>query len=91
MTPAEKYARDKTKNGKAVRPERRAAKWQCRLREYRERLNLTLRDLERATGVTNGTISNMEAGFETTLGNARAVADFFGATVYEIWPEMVKL
>lgn len=85
-TPAERAAARKPKK----HPPRRPVVWVCRVREFREKHGLSLRDVERETGITNATVYNIEIGNETTLGHARALAVFFGTTVDVLWPRRAK-
>ena len=86
MTPALKMA-----NEKALKPHKgkREAVWYCGLNEMRNKLRLTLRDVEKGTGVSNATICHMEQGADPTLSNARKVADFFGVKIDDIWPNLI--
>jgi DNA-binding XRE family transcriptional regulator len=60
--------------------------WNCKLHEMRDRLNLTLRDIESQTGVSSANLSTIEYGTDPQLTTAVAIADFFGVSVAEMWP-----
>lgn len=87
MTPAERVAREKAgrttdNDGRVVR----VVAWVCRVRERRQSLGLSFRDVEKATGIKISTVSNAEAGYDVTLDTARRLAEFFGTTVEDLWP-----
>lgn len=82
MTPAERVAKTK----KPREPGRvRPVRWVCRVRELRDGLGLTQRDVEAASGVNSATLSHVEAGHDVTLRNALALAAFFGVPVEHLW------
>lgn len=64
--------------------------WRCTLLDRRQRLNLSLRDIEGATGITSASLSTVERGSDLTLTTARKIADFFGASVEELWPSRLE-
>lgn len=83
MTPAEKAAKSKAKRKP---PFRRAVKFPDNpLRAMREKLGLSLRDVENETGVNNVTLFSAEAGCEIILTSALALARFYGLSVEGIW------
>lgn len=84
MTPAERFAAKKVRKPASTG---RKTVWVCRVRELRESLGLTLRDVERATGVSNATVCHIEQGFDPQLSTARKLAEFFGTTVEHLWPK----
>ena len=53
-----------------------------------DRLNrgLTLRQAATEIGVSVGALQRAESGFTLNPSNAKAVADFYGYEVTEIWP-----
>lgn len=58
------------------------------LREHRDRLGLTQKQLARMTGLTERTIRLLENGERTPrLSTARALADALGVSVIELFPE----
>lgn len=91
MTPAEQLAKAKTRK----RPPRRAAPtrkpvWTCRVRERRESLGLSLRDVAKGAGLSITALWQLEAGHDTMLTTATRLAHFFGCRVDELWPENAK-
>ena len=60
------------------------------LAETRVALGLAQCDVYKALGIHAVTMSRMELGAEVSLTNARAVADFFGKTVDELWPRQTE-
>lgn len=58
----------------------------CKLREYRESLRLTQREVEEGTGINNVAISRIEKGAGVHLVTARKLAAFFGCSVDDLWP-----
>lgn len=81
MSPAEKLAKRKPKSDW----KRGAQVWWCGLREIRERLGLSLREVSKATGVNLSTLSRVEHGEELTLNNAVALSKFFGVGIEALW------
>lgn len=57
------------------------------LRAMREQWGLSVRDVEKETGVTKSTIFRAEHGMEVELGHALRLARFFSKTIEEIWKE----
>jgi len=88
MTPAEKIASKKPKSTKG--DPRGARKWKCLVREYREKLSLTHRDVCTAIGMSTGFLVGVERGFDVRLTTAALLADFFGTTIQTLWPERIK-
>lgn len=87
MTPAEKIAASKPpRNGRVIRPR----VWDCKLKDARKALRLTLKDVSEATGINPGTVHLIEHGTDLHLTTARTLAAFFGKTVEALWPELVK-
>lgn len=84
LTPAEQAAREKKADGRT----RRAATTSP-IRELREKLGLSLRDVaKRIKDVSHVTIADYELGLiDPKLSVARKLARFFGKTVDELWPE----
>jgi predicted transcriptional regulator len=87
MTPAEKAA--KTKPRRNPRPGVKAV-WKCGLRKKRIDLGLSLRDVEKGTGVSAPTISRAERGDDLILSHAVALARYFGVAVEELWLTIQK-
>lgn len=58
------------------------------LKQHRDRLGLTQRQVARLAGVTERTIRLYEQGLRTPrLKTARAIADALGVSVEELFPE----
>ena len=92
MTPAELLAAGKRRerpkrNGPATPP--RKAVWAATLRARREALNLSMRDVAVAVGLSLPCYWAIEHGTDPMLTNARKLADFYGATVEELWPALL--
>ena len=88
MTPAEKLAarkpwRRQPRNGVAVR----RTVWRCRLREVRESLRISLRDVAKECGFSVSALWQVEMGGDPMLTTARKLAAFFGKSVEELWPK----
>ncbi len=86
MTPAEEIAKNKRR--KPYRCARRTqvkAVWDCRLRELREALRISVRDVAAAVGLTAPCVWGVEAGRDPQLTTARKLAAFYGKTVEELW------
>ena len=84
MTPAEKLAARKLRKDSA---QPRKVVLICRVRAARQKLRLSLRDVERETGVHNVTLCDAERGCNITLTNALRLAKFFGVSVESLWTE----
>ena len=92
MTPAEQLAASKPRqrpkrNGPAT-PSRKAV-WAATLRARRESLDLSMRDVAQAVGLSVACYFAVEHGTDPMLTTARRVADFYGATVEELWPALL--
>lgn len=88
MTPAEKLAsrRPARKRGQRARPRNRT--WPgCRLRELRESLGLSYREVSGAVGLSIAGLYEVEMGADTLLSTARRLAAFYGESVEELWGE----
>ena len=81
MTPAEQLASTKKPRGK-----RTYSAHNCNVARHRLSLGLTIRDVQVATGLSIGFISQVEHGCEISLTNARKIATFFGLSIDELWP-----
>lgn len=64
------------------------AKNNSRVREYREAKNWTSADLEKASGVSQPTISLVERGFWGSARVRAAIAKAFNKTVRETFPNV---
>ncbi len=84
MTAAERLAKVKRER-EAVGPVPVA----CRVREYRRKHGLSLRDLVEAVGgFTHESARKWEQGlYPPHLMNAYRLARFFGCQVYDLWPD----
>mgnify|MGYP001594946050 CR=1 FL=1 len=91
MTPAEKLSKTKVRRRKPQeRKARRAAVWQCKLRDFREELDLSLKDVAGACNLTITCIFQVELGSDPMLSTARKLATFYGKTIEEIWPRLAE-
>ncbi len=88
MTPAEKLA--------AKKPWRRSPRnhiatrrrvWNCRVRDTRERLRLSLDDAADGIGISKTALWQIEMGSDPMLTTASAIATFFGMEVKDLWPK----
>lgn len=83
MTPAEKVA---AKKKPRRTPEKRpAGPLKNSLRDRRQKLRLSLRDVVDATGVCLTSVCYAERGADLMLSTAVRLAKFYGSTVDEIW------
>jgi DNA-binding XRE family transcriptional regulator len=80
MSPAEKLAGEK-KAG----PSKRQPVMVCRLKDLREALKLSKRDVARAIGMSSTCYGEAERGANIVLTNALAIAKFFGLPIEKIW------
>lgn len=89
MTPAEKLAKKKqwrrAKRNGPPSPPRRAV-WKPRLRELRESLRISMRDVAAAVGLGLSSYWQIENGTDPMLTNAVRIATFFGRAVEDLWP-----
>lgn len=63
--------------------------WETTLRAVRTRLNLTLRQVARDSGVSISAVCHAEHGTGISLEIARAIADYFGMTELDLWPRKI--
>lgn len=94
MTPAELLAASKPRrrakrNGPPAGP--RTAVWAAAIRHRREALNLSMRDVAAAVGLSLPCYWSVEHGTDPMLTTARRIAAFFGATVEELWPALLPV
>jgi DNA-binding XRE family transcriptional regulator len=85
LSGADRLARQLVKT-KRQHPSGRRVVWICTLLSRRTALDLTLRDIERAIGVSSAVLSTIEHGTDPQLTTARKIAEFFGCSVEEMWP-----
>ena len=59
--------------------------FRCKVKEMRQKLGLSLRDLEELTGVSNGAISFIERGTNPTLLHAMQLSKALNVPINELW------
>lgn len=64
--------------------------WQCSLAQIRKARGLTVRDVAKGAGLTIAAISVIERGTDPQLATAHKLADFFGVSLEQLWPEPVN-
>jgi DNA-binding XRE family transcriptional regulator len=87
MTPAETLASKKVRkprNG-CVNPQRKRV-WNCRIRELRNKLGLSIHEVAKEISMTVAGLSEIERGANPQLSTARTLAEFYGKTTDELWP-----
>ena len=95
-SPAEQLARVKYEKATRKPRHRRTGKpvrkrvWVCAIREIRESLGLSLRDVAAATGYTVSGLWEIEHGTDPKLTTAMRLAEFYGCDVAELWPERAR-
>lgn len=92
MTPAEKLAARKPWRRRCPRngtPLRKVV-WTCRIREFREALRISMRDVAAAVGRSLAGLHVIEMGSDPMLTTARRLAEFFGKSIEELWPKLAK-
>lgn len=83
---AARVAATKHKQRKPFRSLRgHARQFDCALRKIRKELGLTLRDVEKGSGVNLPGIWRCEIGAEVELSKALKLAKFFGVPVEQLW------
>lgn len=88
MTPAELLAsRRKPKENKNPNstPRLRQKIWDCKLREMRLALGLTIYEVGTAIGMSGSGYYEVEHGCETSLSSAMKLSAFFGKSIEDIW------
>lgn len=85
MTPAEELA-----FAKPTKRIRKKVIWDCKVRDRRKSLNLTLEDVSDNVGITLGHLSIIELGGGISFEVARKLADFFGCTERDLWPKLLE-
>jgi DNA-binding XRE family transcriptional regulator len=88
MVPAAKVAKEKKK--KLPAGMRQAIKWKCTVAEHRAKHGLSQRDVSTALGLSNTFLVGIERGMDIRLTNAVALAEFFGVSIHDLWPERTK-
>jgi DNA-binding XRE family transcriptional regulator len=93
-TPAQALAAKKTwhrpARNKTDKARTRPAPWVCLLREVREGLRLSLRDVAEAVKLSVTALHQIEHGTDPQLTTARRLATFFGKSVERLWPKLTK-
>ncbi len=90
LTPAEKLASRKQWKRPKRNPPAKSERvlWTCKLAECRESLNLNMHETAKAVGLSSSAYFRIEKGYaDVCLSNAMKLAQFFGKTVYELWPQ----
>jgi DNA-binding XRE family transcriptional regulator len=90
-TPAEELAARKPRKhaprGVAA-ARKRIRTWRCTLRDRRESLNLSMRDVANAVGLSVTALHQIEHGTDPQLTTARKLASFFGTSERDLWPAL---
>lgn len=89
MTPAEKLAKEKQRSRPRRNPKAKSETiiWQCKLEEAREEVNLSMKDVAQAVGLSVSSYFRIEKGYsDVCLSNAMSIANFFGKSIYGLWP-----
>lgn len=89
MTPAEKLSKVKPwrkPSAKGAKPP--APVWSCRIREHREKLRLSLRDVANGVGLSQTAVHQVEHGSDPMLTSAVALGKFFGVPVETLWTKL---
>lgn len=90
MTPAQRLAETKKRKRQprnSTTAKRRGA-WVCRVRDKRNALDLSLRDVATAVGISYPGLHQIEHGGDPMLTTATKLAAFFGCTITELWPQL---
>lgn len=82
---AAKKARKRAPRNKATP---RNETWVCRVRDWREGMDLSLRDVAKAVGVSVTALHQIEHGTDPQLTTARKLSAFFRAPVEKLWPHL---
>jgi DNA-binding XRE family transcriptional regulator len=94
VTPTQKLAAKKTwhrpARNKTSKARTRPVSWECRLREVRESLRLSLRDVAEAVKLSVTALHQIEHGTDPQLTTARKLATFFGRSVEMLWPTLSR-
>ena len=94
-TPAQLLARQKRENPDLKRKSYGKAKWRptwdvtLELEHLRHSLDLTLREVADAIGMTESAYWRIESGGDLLISSAIRIAKFFGRTVEEIWSKKI--
>lgn len=83
---SQKKQRERPRRNPKAKSER--VLWTTKLAEQREALNLSMKDVADAVNLSQSAYFRIEHGFaDVSLSNAMSIAQFFGRTVYELWPQ----
>lgn len=83
MTPAETLSQSKPRPTR--KPTTHPVVWQCSVREERERLRLSCREVADAVGMSYVGYWQVERGSDPKLTTAWKLAEFFGKPIDELW------
>lgn len=93
-TPAEKASAKKLAAGRKLRkptPPKESPVWLTTLRQERERLHLSLRDVASGVGLSVAAYWRIERGYaDPCLTTVRRICKYFGTDVYRLWEREVK-
>ncbi len=81
LTPAQRLAAKKPPR----KTNARHGKLQCKLREIRHGLGLTIEQVAMQAGVSSATVSDAENGGDLCLTTAIGLSRFYGMSIHEIW------
>lgn len=87
-TAAEKLARTKRRKRPRRNESSREPLVRCRVREVRESLNLSLRDVAAAVGISIAGLHAIEHGNGCQMSSALKLAAFYGKSLDELWSEL---
>lgn len=86
MTPAEELSKKKPVSKTAIRNKSsRLCPFNCRLRDVRKNLRLTIEDVSEAVGMSKAGYWELEHGGDPMLTTAIKLATFYGKAIEEIW------
>lgn len=89
MSPAEKVAASKPPKPKSKGSPRGAIPtWVSRLRETRSALGLTMAEAAAGVELSIGGLCFLEYGADPHLTTALRIAEFYGKSIKELWPEL---
>lgn len=94
MTPAQKLAKVKQRqrpkrNGPAVKL-KTAPVWECGIVALREALNLSMKDVASAIGMSMTAVFQIEHGCDPMLTSAVRLAAFYGKPIEKLWHPIAK-
>jgi DNA-binding XRE family transcriptional regulator len=68
----------------------RRVAWICSLRDIRRKKKLAMADVARAIGLATSTLHTLEHGGDPMLTTAKKLADFYGVSVWKLWPKLAE-